>query len=99
MRLNLRNEVHRYLNHDEQSRTAQNKRDRQFRNQNLRQNAQRSQIKRAEHRQAGNHIIQIFGRIFARTDTGNKAAMLLKVVRGFFRIDHNGGIEESEKDD
>lgn len=79
MRLQLSDEIHRNLNHDKQGRAAQNERNRQSGNQDFRQDAQSCQIDRAKHRQTGNHIVQILCRIFARTDTGNKTAVLFRL--------------------
>ena len=74
MRLYLADEIHRYLHHDQKRGTAENKRNRQLGNQNFRQNAERGQISGAKHGQAGKDIVKIFGRVFARTDAGDKTA-------------------------
>ena len=65
MRLYLTDEIHRYLYHDQKRGAAENERNRQFGNQDFRQNAERSQISGAEYGQAGNDIIKIFGRVFS----------------------------------
>ena len=99
MRLYLADEIHRYLNHDQKRGTAENKRNRQLGNQNFRQNAERGQISGAEHGQAGKDIVKIFGRVFARTDAGDKTAVFFQIVSRFFRIEHNRGVEKGKEDD
>ena len=51
------------------------------------------------HRDAGQHVIDIFSRTLARADAGNEAAVLLQIVGRVLRIEDDGRVEEGEEGD
>src|SRR3546814_13313168 len=57
------------------------------------------QVDRADHGDAGQHIIEIVGSALARADAGDEAAVLLEVFRRFLGIENHRGVEEAEEDD
>ena len=57
------------------------------------------EIGRADHGDARQHIVDVFGRALARPDAGNEAAVLLQIVRGLGRVEHDRGVEEGEEHD
>jgi hypothetical protein len=57
------------------------------------------EIDRADHRDARQHVVDVFRRALARADAGNEAAMLLQVVGRLRRIEHDRRVEEGEEDD
>ena len=56
-----------------------------------------SHIDRAENGDAGQHMVDEFGRALARPDARNEAAMLLQIVGRLDRIEHDRGVEEAKK--
>ncbi len=99
MRLHLRHEVHGDDHDDEQGRAAKLKRDVERHDHELRQQTDHGHVKRAKHGQAGDHVVNVAGRLLAWTDPGHVGALPLEVVRHVLRIEHDRGVEEAEEND
>src|SRR5260370_2339037 len=65
----------------------------------VRNQAENRQINTAHHRNLGEDVVHVIGRIPAGADAGNEAAILAHVVRGLVRIENDGNVEEAEEDD
>ena len=97
--LDLRHRIHGHADHDQQRRTAEVERHRGVGDQNLRNETHDRQIAGAQDGDAGQHIVDVFGGALARPDAGDKAAVLLEVVRRLGRVEHDRRIEEGEEHD
>src|SRR5580704_3349195 len=97
--LNLRHRVHGDTDHDQKRRAAKVERHRRIGNQNFRNQADDREINRSDHSDARQHVIDVFGGALARPDARNEATMLLEVVGGLGRVEHDRGIEEREEHD
>jgi hypothetical protein len=97
--LHLRHRIHGHADHDQQRGAAEVERHRRVGNQNFRDQADDRQIDRAEHRDARQHVVDVFGGALARPDAGNEAAVLLEIVGGLGRVEHDRGVEEGEEHD
>ena len=67
--------------------------------QEFRQQADDGDIDRADHGQAGQHVVDVFRRPLARPDAGQVAAVLAQVLGRLVRIEDHRGVEEAEEDD
>src|SRR3989344_9222346 len=100
MALDLGDRIDSAVDDDQQAGAAQEEqRNAGLRNHIFGQHADKGQVRRADHGDAGEHIIQIGRRVLARTDAGDEAAILLQVLRRLFRVEDHGGVEEAEEDD
>ena len=45
------------------------------------------------------HVVDVLGGALARPDAGDEAAVLLEIVGGLGRVEHDRRIEEGEEDD
>ena len=99
VRLDLRDRVHRHGDDDQQAGATEIEGNRKPGDQDLRQDADDRKVSRADHRQPGQHAVEILGGVTARPDAGDKAAVLLEVVRRLRRVEHDRRIEEGEEDD
>src|SRR5690242_15462986 len=86
MALDLRHRVHCHVDDDDQAGAAQIKGDRQRRDEIFGHQANQGQIGRADHGDAGQHVIEIDLGILARPDTRNEPAVPLEVLGGFLGI-------------
>src|SRR5207253_1655204 len=68
MRVDLRHGIHRHADDDQQAGAAEIERHRILRDQDLRQNAYRGQIDRAENGDPGQHVIEVVRGVLARAD-------------------------------
>ena len=97
VRVNLRHRVHRHRHDDQQARPSKVKRHIIARNEKFRQKTDKDEINRADHRNAGQHVVQIIRRMLAGTDAGNKAAIFTQHLGIFRRVEYDGRIEKGEK--
>ena len=95
--MDLSYKIHRNLNHDEQGCAAQDKRNRELADEDLGQDTQANQIYGTQHSQTSDDVVKIVCRIFTRTNTGNKTAVLFQVLGCLFRIKDNRSLEESKE--
>src|SRR6202049_3603516 len=87
--LNLRHRIHGHADDNQQRRSAKVKRHRGVGNQNLRDQADDRKVDRAEHRDARKYVIDVFGGALAGANARNETAMLLKIVGGLGRVEHD----------
>ena len=99
MRLHLADRIYGYVHHNQKAGPAKEKRNACLCDHVLRHNTDKGQVSCTHNRDAGEHILKIFRRALARTDTRNKSTVLLKVFSMFFRIEDNSGVEEANNDD
>src|SRR5579863_2663318 len=95
--MNLRQRVHRHGDDDQQGGAAKGEKPRRIVAQHLRQNADQSQISRAQNRNASQDLVYILRRPFAGTHAGDEAAVLLQIVGGVLRVENRRGVEEREE--
>ena len=97
--MNLADGIHGHVNYDQQAGTTQEERNASLSDHVFRNNADKSQIDCSDDRDARQHVIEIVFSPLARTDAGDEAAILLQIVSGFFGIEDNCGVEETEEDE
>jgi hypothetical protein len=97
--LHLRHRIHGHADDDQQRRAAEIERHLGVGNQHFREQADDRQIAGADHGDARQHVVDVFGGALARPDAGDEAAVLLQIVRGLGRVEHDRRIEESEEHD
>src|SRR6266481_4064710 len=97
--LNLRQRIHGHADHDQERRAAKVERHRGVGNQNFRDKADNREVDRAQYRDARKHIVDVFRGALAGANARNEAAMLLEIVGGLGRVEHDRGIEEREEHD
>src|ERR1035441_5770336 len=68
-------------------------------NHDVRNQAQDRQINTAHHRNLGEDVVHVVGRIPAGADARNEAAILAHVIRGLIGIENDGNVKETEEDD
>src|SRR6201993_3564913 len=96
--LDLRHRVHGHADHDQERGAAEIKRYRRVRDQDLGQQANEGEAGPADDGDAGEHIVDVLRRALARPNARDEAAVLLQVVRGFRRVEHDRRIEKGEED-
>lgn len=94
MGLNLGDRIHGHGNNNHQASAAKEERHRQPRYQHLRQNRDGDEINRTDNGETRQYIIEIRSRIGAGANTGNKAAMLLQVIRRILGVEDHRRIEK-----
>src|SRR5690606_16420329 len=99
MRLDLADRVDRHVDHDQQAGATEKQRNTGLRDHVLGQHADQRQVGGADHGDAGQHVVEVFGGALARADAGNEAAVLLQVLSGLLGVEHHRGVEEREEDD
>src|SRR5213078_3282880 len=99
VRVDLRHGVHRHADDDQEARAAEIERHRILRDQDLGQDAHRREIDGADHRDAGQHVIEIVGGVLARPDAGDEAAVFAQIIGGLGRVEDDRGVEEAEEHD
>ena len=99
VRLDLRHRVHGHRDDDQDRGAAEIERPPRSCDQQFRQQADGGDVGRADHRQAGQHVVEVFRRPLAGTDARQEAAVLAQVLRRLFRVEDDRGVEEAEEDD
>ena len=100
MAVDLRHRVHRHATRRSAARCRRNRTAARHRRPGVSgKQADDGQIGRADHRDAGQHVVDVVGRALARTDAGNEAAMLLQIVGRLRRVEDDRRVEEGEEDD
>ena len=97
MALHLPDRVHRHIDDNQQRGAAEIKRHIIGIDKHFRQQTNSRQIQRANKGQTGQHMVDILSRARAGTDTRNKAAITLQIIRRVIRVEDNRGIEEAEE--
>src|SRR3954471_16578279 len=97
--LDLRHRIHSDADHDQQRRAAEVKRHRGIGDQNFRQETNQREVAGADDRDAREYVVDVLRRALTGPDAGDEAAVLLQIVRGFSRIEHDRRIEKGEEDD
>src|SRR5207248_10152267 len=97
--LHLRHRVHGHADDDQKRGAAKVKRHRGVRNQNFGDQADDRKIDRADHRDARQHVIDVFRGALAGTNARDEAAMLLEIIGGLSRVEHDRGVKEREEHD
>src|ERR1019366_4050676 len=69
------------------------------RDHNVRNQAKDRQINTAHHRNLGENVVHVIGRIAAGADARNEAAILAHVIRRLIGVENNRNVEETEEDD
>src|SRR5690554_67453 len=98
VRLNLRHEIHHHDYNNQQRRTTKIERHVTRNHQELREQGYCCNIHSPEQRQTGKHTIDVLGGLFSRTNTRDKRAGTLEVIRNFFGVVHQRCVEEAEED-
>jgi hypothetical protein len=98
MRLHLRHKVHDDHNYYQQCSPAKLERYVELNHQELRHQANCRDVQRSEQRQPGENRIYVARRLISRPVPGNKCARFLQIIRNLFRVKHDCGIPEAEKD-
>ena len=91
--------IHGDSNDNEKTGTAEIEGHGILRDQEFRKDTHGRQISSADHGQPSQHVIEIFGRVRAGADTGDKAAVAFQIVGGVNGIEDNGRVEEGEEHD
>ena len=92
--------VHRHRHDDQERRAAELQQVAAvLRQDELRDQADADKVGRAQHGQAREHVVDVFGRLLARANARNEAAVLLQIVGGVGRIEDDRGVEERKEDD
>ena len=99
VRLDLGHGVERDRHDDQEAGTAEVERHAAAGDQQLRQDAHRREIERADHGQAVQDVFEIFGGVLAGPNARHEAAVLLQVLGGVGRVEHHGRVEEAEEHD
>src|SRR5215472_13513222 len=93
MALYLRRSIERHANHDQQRGAAEIERDVKALHQDRRQYAHCADVNRPTQSNPREHPIDIVSRRSSRSDSRNKASILLEVVRDIDRIERDRGVE------
>ena len=99
MTVNLRDGVHRHIDHDQKRGAAKIKRQGRIGNKPFGQQADHGKVEGAKHRDSGENVVDILRRALARPYPGDEAAVLLQIIRGVGGIEDRRGVEEGEEDD
>ena len=97
--LDLRDRIHGDADDDEERRPAEIERYRRIGDQHLGDEAHDREVAGADHRDAREHIVDVLGRPLAWPNARDEAAVLLEVVGGLGRVEHDRGVEEGEEHD
>src|ERR1044072_7002800 len=99
VRLDLRNRVHGYVDDDQKASAAHQELHAHRCGHPFGHETDQGQVRRADHGDARQHIIEIGLGVLARADAGDNPAIALEVVGGLLGIEHHRGVEEREEDD
>src|SRR6478735_10101456 len=97
MRLDLADGIHSDVNDNQQAGAAEEQLDAGLCDHVLGHHAYRRQVDRADHGDAGEHVIEIGRGFLARAVAGDEAAFFLQVRGGFLGVKHHRGVEEREE--
>ena len=97
--LDLIHEVHRHDHHDQQRGAAEVERNVEAKVQEFGNQANKCQVGCTAQRQAHEHLIDVAGSLFARTDARNKRTTLFQILCRFLRIEDQCRVEEGKEDD
>jgi hypothetical protein len=99
IRLYLRHKIHCHNDNDQERRTAKIKWHRKARVQEFRHEAHERDVNGAGKRQTHQDSDDVARGLVAWTNPGHERAALLQVIRGFFAIEDERGVEKAEKYD
>ena len=97
--LDLRYRVHGHADHDQERCAAEVERNGRVRDQDFGNETHNGEIERANNGDARENIIDVLSGSLARADAGDKAAVLLQIVGGLRRVEHDRRVKEGKKHD
>ena len=99
MRLDLADGIHRHVDHDQQTRPAEEQGDTRLRDHVLGKHTHQGEIDRTDDRDTREYVVEVVLGALAGANSRDEAPVLLEVLRRFLGVEDHRGVEEREEDD